>query len=179
MKWLVGVLIVVILANIVVWTNLLIIKYRYNYSPVDCARIEYTPNNAPNLDLERDEAIALIDNLFGINYTLKWGDLKKDGLLGTSKVIINVVTLDNTLTGWDILYTLTHELCHIKYYTSNETYTEFRTFVELYESNNDVLKNRAEWLIYEQCVLKTRYGTEYDSSWYIIDYLGLNSTITK
>ena len=162
-----------IIGNIIVWTNLIIIKYRYNYSPIECARIEYTPSNAQNLALERDEAVSLIDNLFGINYTLKWGDLKSDNKLGTSTLIFNIVTLDCTLNGWEILSTLAHELCHLKYYTSNETYTEYMTFVELYESDNDILKNRAEWLIYEHCVRKIYGGTEYDCSWYILGYLGL------
>lgn len=171
MKWITIIIIVLVLGNIIIWTNFFIIKYRYNYAPIECARIEYTPSNVPNFDLEREEAIALIDDLFGINYTLKWGDLKEDGILGHTVLILNIVTLDNTLTGWEILDTLTHELCHIKYYTSNETYTELMSFVELYESDNEILKNRAEWMIFEQCVLKVRNGTEYDASYYILEYL--------
>ena len=169
-KWLISLLAILIALNLVILTNLLVIKYRYNYHPIDCARIKYYPSKSV-VDISREDAIMLVDELFDIRYTLRWDDLKSKGLLGTSMVVLNIVTLDNTLSGWEIISTLTHELCHIKYYSSNETFIEYISFVELYESGIDILENRAEWLIYEQCVIKIRANTEYDCSWYIIEYL--------
>jgi hypothetical protein len=81
--------------------------------------------------------------------------------------------LDNELNSTQTIQTLAHELCHIKYYTNNETYTEYMTFIELYQSDNVYLKNAAEWMIYEHLVVQAHYGTAYDISYYIAEYLGL------
>lgn len=161
---------ILLILNIALFVNLYLLVYKNSYEVIDTEPIEYYPSKEKE-HISVEQAVELVNNHFKINYTLKFDSLQSSGLLGKTMPIINVVTIDNNLSGWEVISTLTHELCHIKYYTISETFTEFKTFVELYESNNSILKNRAEWLVYEHCVKQYRKYTDYDCSWYIIDYL--------
>ena len=154
-----------ILCSTVVMTN------RVSFEPkeaVSCAydRPEYMPLQ------DNDQAIELVNEHFNMTYILRVADLD-ESLFGQSIVPISLVILDDELNSTQTIQTLAHELCHIKYFTNNETYTEYMTFVELYESDNIYLKNAAEWMIYEHLVLQVHYGTDYDISYYIAEYLGL------
>ncbi|MBR7090875.1 MAG: ImmA/IrrE family metallo-endopeptidase [Clostridia bacterium] len=130
------------------------------------------------LDIDKDQAIQLVNQHFDMSYILRIVDLD-ESLFGQSIVPISLVLLDNNLNSTQTIQTLAHELCHIKYYTNNETYTEYMTFVELYESDNEYLKNAAEWMIYEHLVLHANYGTAYDISYYIAEYLGLDAHVVN
>lgn len=157
--------------DVVIWSNVFAINYKYTLEPVNIPICYIEPQNEIDYSIDVDTAVNLVNDLFQINYTLKFDDLKSIGLNGMAYLFVNSVIIDETLTGWEVLKTLSHELCHIKYYTGNETYTEYMAFVNLYESNNETLKNRAEWLAYEQCTLRNRKNTEYDCGFYIAKYL--------
>lgn len=170
LKRLVIIISILLIVNVIIWTNTFIIVFRYNYKPIDCLAIQYIPKQPPN-EITVEKAVELVNEHFNINYTLKFENLRQNGMSGNATLILNIVRLDKNLNGWEVLATLTHELCHIKYYTINETFTEYMSFVELYESDNDILKNRANWLIYEHCTLQIYKHTKYDCGWYILEYL--------
>lgn len=163
------ILVLLILWNIIVWGNLIYIKYSHTLQPSNDYELLSKPDYPEYIEI--DKSIELVNSMFNINYSLSFADLKSIGLLGMAHVTTRQVVIDNTLSGWDILYTLTHELCHIKYYTSNEAYTEYMTFINLYENSNNILHLRGEWVAYEQCTLQLRKNTEYDCSYYILKYL--------
>ena len=171
-------IVILIVINIVLWINLYLLMFKHNdFKPIDCSCIVYTPSQQQE-NITLDDAIAIVNEHFDISYTLKFKDMRENGLLGNAKFFcgiswFNTITLDNDLSGWETIYVLTHELCHIKYYTCNETFTEYMTFIELYESDNEIMHNRGEWLAREQVYYKTRWHTEYDCSYYIKKYLNL------
>ena len=153
-----------ILCSAVVMTNRVSFDTREAVS-CDYIRPEYMP-------IDNSEAIELVNKHFNMTYILRIVDLD-ESLFGQSIIPISLVMLDKDLNGTQTIQTLAHELCHIKHFTNNETYTEYMTFIELYESDNIYLKNAAEWMIYEHLVLQAHYGTAYDISYYIAEYLGL------
>ena len=164
---------ILVIVNVILWTNFYLIAIKYSeYKPIDCSRVAYKPSQS-QVDISVYNAIKLVNEHFDINYTLKFEDMQEQGLWGNTTLVLNIIRVDNDLSGWNMLYVLAHELCHIKYYTSNETFTEYMTFVELYESNNEILHNRGEWLAKYIIDYKWRINTEYDCSYYIINYLNL------
>ena len=175
LKFYVTILIILVLVNVFLWTNFYLVIYKNSYAviPTDC--MYYEPvKEQDNITVE--QAIDIVNEHFGISYRLRFDDIREQGILGTANFFcgiswFNIVTLDNDLTGWDMLYVLTHELCHIKYYTADETFTEYMTFVELYESENEFMHNRGDWIIREQVYYKRKINTEYDCAYYIIEYL--------
>lgn len=69
----------------------------------------------------------------------------------------------------DYILSYTHELVHLNELVTNERYTNFRTFVILYESGNEQFKNIA--LEYAYLDMKGRVTPEYSCWYYIKQYL--------
>jgi len=155
-----------VLCSAVIMTN------RVSFEVKDAVYCDYA--KPEYLEITNEQAIELVNEHFGMTYFLRIVDLD-ESLYGQSIVPINLVLLDDSLNCVQTIQTLTHELCHIKYYTNNETYTEYMTFVELYESDNIYLKNAAEWMIYEHLALQGHVNTAYDISYYIAEYLGIDA----
>ena len=65
---------------------------------------------------------------------------------------------------------LCHEMCHVKYFTDNEIYTNFMAFKHLYESDSPELKQAGTWFGIH--ILNREYEHRYDCSKLIVDYLG-------
>lgn len=156
--------------DVAIWGNILYVKFYYNYKPVPIDEIEWEPPQK----METGSKLYItetLNNHFNLKYNYKEDKLFEKGIWGNTSLITRTITIDENLSEWNFILVLTHELCHLKYYTANETFTEYITFVELYESGNDLFKNRAEWMIYEQCVRQIYRGTNYDCAYYIINYL--------
>ena len=148
------------------FVNLLVLKR--NYMPIkDIEPIEY--NVVIDKQLTQEEAIERVNKHLNIKYTLKW---RNNGYpAGQALLYVNVVYLQEDMHWIDLIYTLSHELCHIKYYSANETYVEFMTFRELYESDDEVLHFVGEYLITYHCEYRALAKTEYDIGYYILKYL--------
>lgn len=90
---------------------------------------------------------------------------------GKSYIFANKIEINQQITGWQTLETLTHELLHITHKIHDEYYIQFLTFKVLYESNNPILVLKAKDMAYRICTLGSRKNTQYDCSWYIAQYL--------
>lgn len=129
--------------------------------------VYYAPPEECEITIE--ESITLVDSLFGINYNLCIRKTKDCD--GRAYIYNNRVIISDKISGYRFIETLAHELCHIKYYSVDETFVEYMTFVELYESRNRWLNNTAQWLAHQQCYLQRDKGTKYDVAFYINKYL--------
>lgn len=172
LKIYISIIIFLLIFDIVLWSNLYLVVYRNAYNVISCSAVYYEPSKEPD-DITVKQAIEIVNEHFNINYTLKFEDMQENGLLGKATFIFNIVRIDNDISGWEVLYVLTHELCHLKYYTINETFTEYMAFVELYESDNEIMHNRGEWMAREQVYYRKKLNTEYDCAWYIRQYLNI------
>ena len=132
-----------------------------NYLNKQCTFQKYTAT--------RSQARASLEAEFNFdNYTYKEGKVKNG--MGLSIIPIRYIKVDVAADDMEYYYiVLAHEMCHIKYFTTNEIYTQFMAFKGLYESDNDELKQAGIWLgIY---ILNRGYSEDYDCSNLIINYL--------
>ena len=169
----IGILIFVILLELIVIVALLSRFYyvfAYNdlevlsYQPV---KLRFTPMN---YSFNKEQIKQIIANLFNVEHSYnETSDLPEtdsaNSVIGRKEVKIRP---DLPLIEFTVSYT--HELVHIKYELYDETNTAYRTFVDLYESGNEELKNIS--LVYAQSIMDGCYkGTEYDCGYYILQYL--------
>lgn len=164
-----------ILSIIVFLLCLYIIFFLPNYNKLEQKpHTEMTFDNSFKVtyDLSMDEAIQIVDDFMQIHYTLDIVE-KNDEFLGRNLCCTTYIQLTEQ-SGWDVLWVLTHELVHYKYQTSNETFTDFKTWQLLYESGMPILEDRAKYEAYCQCELGYYKDTKYDVSWYIVKYLKEN-----
>lgn len=112
-----------------------------------------------------------IDNIFNCNYILNFKNLnnKCDGV---SYIMLKLVILDDNLSLEEFTMTLTHELVHLKFFTSNERFTSFKAFQILFESGNEYFKNVA--LAYANKDFNGLVEYEYSCAGYIEQYLNNN-----
>ena len=118
-----------------------------------------------NIHISKQEIRVLLENELDFkNYVYKEGNTKN-----YSVAMFRYINVDKDLDVEQYCIVLCHEMCHIKYFTANERYTQFMAFKSLYESDNEELKNVGAWFgIY---VLNRMYNETYDCSKLIIDYL--------
>lgn len=122
------------------------------------------------IDLTQQQAIEMIKAEFKLKlFNLTVVD-NLNGANGKTCIVTRMITIEK-MSGWQTLWVLAHEMTHLKYVTKNETWTNFKTWQTLYESNNKVLKQRAEYAIKEYCQNGYLKNTEYDISYYIVKYL--------
>lgn len=115
-----------------------------------------------------------IDKMFNCTYLLTFNTLSKQ-VDGISYIPLKLIVLDQDLTCEEFALTLTHELVHITYFTSNERFTSFKAFQILYESENEYFKNIA--LAYANLDFNGLMPKEYSCAGYIEEYLGKQSLV--
>lgn len=107
-----------------------------------------------------------LENLVGVNFYIYKEKDTSSKYLGKTDFIFRTITLGKNLKVADYVEVLCHELLHLKYNTADERFTQYQTFVYLYNSE---FKQTAINIIY-----KMNYGYYYyDYNCYsqIIDYL--------
>jgi len=120
--------------------------------------------------LTQNEAKLAIEELFNIEHTYIETTELSDKVFADSNIVRKEVRIKPDLLIEEYVISYTHELVHIKYESYDETFTAFKTFVELYESGNEELMNVS--YIYAQSVMDGCYvGTDYDCGYYIVEYL--------
>lgn len=169
----IGILIFVILLELIV-IAVLLGRFYYVFAYNDLEVIAYKPVNLRfnpiNYSFNKEQVKQIIANLFNVEHTyIETNDLPEtdsaNSVIGRKEVKIRP---DLPLIEFTVSYA--HELVHIKYELYDETNTAYRTFVDLYESGNDELKNIS--LVYAQSIMDGCYkGTEYDCGYYILQYL--------
>lgn len=106
-----------------------------------------------------------IENLTGVNvYWYKENNL--NGKVGKSNLFLRQVVMDNEARQNEYIADFCHELLHIKYFTTNERFVTYKTFVTLYESEfRQVAINMA-------CEMQNgKVDKEYNCLAQICDYL--------
>lgn len=164
--------VIIVLASLLALSTTLVcwIKLSHNWKPKPYERIELEQptdiaKNVPKSDLKH-----LVDKLVNTpHFYAEKG--KRMQNWGYSQILFRRVVVNSTLDGGDYVVTYTHELTHLKYWCENETFVSYKTFVALYESGNEILRNVAERYAYDVVTLGGFEGTEYDIGFYILRYL--------
>lgn len=165
---------ILILISIVILSISLAFNTRNNYKFVEVDNstrqmyINYLNKQVKSVPkLSKQEIRTLLEEELDFkHYIYKEGSVKTGGKL---LALYRVIKMDKDIDIEQYCINLCHEMCHIKYFTGNEIYTQFMAFKSLYESDNEVLRNIGTWFgIY---LLDRNYGTEDDCSQLIVDYL--------
>lgn len=169
-KW--KTIVIIVLSVLLVISTSLIswIKLSHNWKPKPYERIELEQPADIAKNVRKSDVKHLVDKLVNTPhfYTEKGKRMQN---WGYSQIMFRRVVINSYLEGEDYVITYTHELVHLKYWCENETYTSFKTFVALYESGNEILRNVAERYAYSVITLGEFDGTEYDCGYYILEYL--------
>lgn len=118
-------------------------------------------------NLTHEECVDLVANIIKIPHKLKYKQLNKGW--GRSNILFREVQILGNLNNEYFILTYTHELMHLKYWCVDEMNTSYRTFVFLYESDNEILHNVG--VRYMSDVLYGEYQGKYDCGYYILEYL--------
>ena len=165
--------ILIIIMTILILLNFYIWVFLPNYNTLELKPHIYKSFDSSfkkvDYSVTMDEAIVIVDNFMKVHYTL---EIVEDNgkFLGRNLCCTTYIQIVEQ-SGWETLWTLTHELVHYKYQSSNETFTNFKTWQLLYESGVSILVARAKYEAYDQGELGGSKNTEYDISWYIVNYL--------
>ena len=167
--------IIPLLISIIIGSILLAFNIRNNYKFVEVDNntrqmyINYLNKqvSSSNYKSSKQEIRAMLeDELDFRDYSYVEGDYKVGGYAGKFSRIIEI---NKDLDVETYCFVLCHEMCHLKYDTSDEIYTNFMAFKTLYESDNETLNHIGKWFgIY---ILNGDYEREYDCSSLIVDYL--------
>lgn len=123
-----------------------------------------------NYTITKTEAKELVANLFNTEHIyIETNDIDENDA-ANSNIARREVRIRPDLDLVEYVISYTHELVHIKYELYDETNTAYKTFVKLYESGHEELKNIS--LVYAQSIMEGCYKeTEYDCGYYILQYL--------
>lgn len=127
--------------------------YRVNYSNIDYG---YT----------RQEIRDKIESLVGVDHYLYFEKSLGNETAGLTALMFRTIVIDNTLSDNEYIETMCHELIHLKYNAGNERFTQYQTFVTLYNSE---FRQIALNIAHEMQI--GRYAYEYDCTAQIVDFL--------
>lgn len=154
------------------------LRRNYKYVNVDSktrqAYINYLNAEVENTNynVTKQEIRTLLEDELDFRfYIYKEGEVKVTTNSAYSIALLRYIKVDMDKCGRvdDYCIALCHEMCHIKYFTGNEIYTQFMTFKTLYESDNETLHDIGVWFgVY---ILNRCYTQNYDCSQLIINYL--------
>lgn len=134
-----------------------VIPYEHFYMEQEYIETQYT----------KPQIRIMLDNIYNTKY--KYKEVEEIEELVGGYTHNGTIYVDKNVDTIDYIIILAHEVTHIKYATSNETFTEYTSIVTLYESNNilfqKVALNRAKLIVGGGL-----YGTEYDCGYYLIQY---------
>lgn len=148
------------------------IFYLYCFNRLEVKEYERVSLDIPAMEytLTKDEAKKLIKDIYRTPHFYKEVGKFPDRRDAESVVFIRLVKVEKDLSLENYVMAYAHELTHLKFMYGDETMTVFKTFVMLYESGNAELQHIA--LKDAQDIINGGYkGTDYDCSYYIIEYL--------
>lgn len=121
---------------------------------------------------EKEEAIKIVNDYLGTNYIPTIKRISKKNIQGYCSQITRQIYIRDDIVDWEFAYTFLHEAIHLKYQTSNEMWTTYKTFVLAYESGIPLLQERAKLEAIVVCYDKKNSHPNYECSYYIHKYLG-------
>ena len=169
----ISILIFVILIELIVIVALLS-RYYFIFAYNDLEVKSYQPVNlqfqSMNYTITKEDAKQLVANLYNVEHSYTETNDLPETDAANSNISKKEVKIRPDLALIEYTVSYAHELTHIKYSSYDETYTAYRTFVDLYESGHNELQNIS--LVYAQSIMDGCYsGTEYDCGYYILEYL--------
>lgn len=169
MKKFIIIVLVVLIVVVIGLTARINLSHRWKVKPYKRIYVEIPENLAENVS--RNDLKSLVDNLFDQPHFYR--EKSNFTQYGKTIILFRSVTINAKLDNENYTLTYAHELTHLKYMCANETFTAYKTFVALYESGNEILKNVAER--YACKVLRGDWqGTPYDIGYYILEYFKEN-----
>lgn len=141
-------------------------KLEYKETPIMSIYTNYAHEPKESKQYYKEQIDELFNNPLYI-YTEK--SVQSKGYYGKAYIIPRIVILDKSIDIKNYIFTLAHELVHIKYITECERFTNFQTFKVLYESNIPDLQYVALWYAKKDMAGKIHY--EYSCWAYIYEYL--------
>lgn len=106
-----------------------------------------------------------IERLVGVKVYWYSEESQRDNA-GASNLYFRHVIMDNTISQSDYIETFCHELLHFKYFTTNERFVNYKTFITLYESEFKQVAINMAWEMQNGKVER-----EYNCLAQICDYL--------
>ena len=170
----IGIVLATINNILIVTTHKRIQSYRLDIIPYEHF---YIPMQELDCNYTKQEVKSILDKKYKQKYTYSEANLYEshsNGFLYTA-AITNIkektIIISSTLSIEEYIYVMSHELTHLKYKSTNETWVEYTAIIALYESGNDVFEivalNRAR-----QIVSGFFINTEYDCGYYLLEYFG-------
>lgn len=172
------IIVILLLSLVLVWTAIFMVKCNTK-KPPSLAVIEYTHRDCRlekvECNLNKTEIKLILDAFYDVKYDYEekdyLGHKYESAVLGTASIKPNKIVVMNNLTNETYCVVLAHELTHIKYKTSDETFTEYKSIVLLYETKIPMFQKSA--LNRARRIVSGHFkGTEYDCGYYLLNYFG-------
>lgn len=168
--------------KIICWTILSAVLTITLSECIVCSILEVNPN-LPYIECN-EKVYELTEYDSNISWTKQQCKKEVEKLFGNPKYVyievpfkrsfcthvLCLVGINNSLSKGDYILNLTHELVHLVENTGNERYTEYRTFVRLWESGVPELHEMGKKLAQSKCYTNKK-GGDYDCWHYINKYL--------
>lgn len=161
----------VVVMFIITCTVIYLVTYKNTLPEVHAHSYQILPEsyNAQNT-LTKDEITNLVNTEFEFSYLLFFTNFNDSFIEGRASLFFNIIEIKATLNGAHFAIVLTHELVHLKYNTNDERFTNFHTFIILYESQSPYL-NYCAIVFANKIFSHSVYPTAYDCCYYITEYL--------
>lgn len=120
----------------------------------------------PTYYYSKDLIRTKLEYLTGVKYYIYKEKVTKPKYYARTSFMFRTIAIDNSLTINEYVEVLCHELLHLKFNTANERFTQYQTFVFLYNSE---FRQTALNILY-----KMQYGYyayEYNCYSQIVEYL--------
>lgn len=142
--------------------------YKLDYKDnIEMTSMKYVPIR-PSTWTE-EEYIEILEELVGYNnYNLSKYDFDIRQSADCNLITKNI-RIDYNLSFENFVFSFTHELIHLKYFTGNERFVNYNTWLILYECDNFYLNNVAK--CYADLDFKGNISYDYSCAGYIEDYL--------
>lgn len=146
--------------------------------PEAYTKVEYEYVDVPEYDIR--EATEQVKKLFNVPHIYIEREIY-DFVYGKAIPLLHIVMIQDNLRLYHkdtYIYTYAHELAHVKYATSNETFTEYKSIVVLYESGIDYLQAIA-WNEAVNIMRGCYRGNKYDCGKQLIDYFKTTAKLVE
>lgn len=168
-------IILLTLALILTWTMIGITMYKTHHRK-EPPSLDVLPYNYKyyaleyvDTDLSKQDIRIILNMVYDVSYTYTEQSYIGEDIEGIAQSNPNRITILDSIDEITYITVLSHELTHLKYKTSNETFTEYTSLVTLYETNINVFQKAA--LNKARFIISGGYaGTEHDCGYYLQKY---------
>lgn len=119
--------------------------------------------------LKNNEIRAILRQELNFNMFIYIERSLPNGTLGTTNFNYNIIYIDKSQCSdiYEYCFALAHEICHLKYYSTNEMSTQYFAITNLIKNDNEFLNYCGK--VEAIKVLSGQRGRSYDCSYYLIN----------